>query len=178
LLSRIARGDVFGERRIILHLCDLEVAMERLNGTVMELYDSAYPTLAGVMQTTDLNAACKDIDAAFLVASVPHKSGMVRSDLLAANASLMHEQGAAIGKHAKSSVRVLVIGNPCNTNAMVAALAAPQLEATNFQSLSFLDTLRSSSLLSEKVGTSVGNVKDAFVWGLSRASAVWPMALC
>ena len=128
ILFRIANGDLLGkDQPVILHLLDLPVAQKALNGVIMELNDCAFPLLAGVVPTDDPNVAFKNIDIAILVGSRPRGPGMERRDLLAANAEIFKVQGKALNDSAKRTVKVLVVGNPANTNAYIAMKSAPDL---------------------------------------------------
>jgi malate dehydrogenase len=158
LLFRIANGDLLGkDQPVILHLLDLPVAQKALGGVIMELNDCAFPLLAGVVPTDDPMVAFKDIDIAILVGSRPRGPGMERRDLLAANAEIFKVQGRALNKVAKRDVKILVVGNPANTNAYIAMKSAPDLPKAAFTAMLRLDHNRATSMLAEKAGVAVAN---------------------
>lgn len=166
LLFRIANGDLLGkDQPIILSLLDLPVAQKALAGVIMELNDCAFPLLAGIEPTDDPNAAFKDIDIGILVGSRPRGPGMERRDLLAANAEIFKVQGKALNDHAKRSVKVLVVGNPANTNAYIAMKSAPDLPKSAFTAMLRLDHNRATSMLAEKAGIAVKEIDKVAVWG-------------
>ncbi len=162
LLFRIANGDLLGkDQPVILSLLDLPVAQKALNGVIMELNDCAFPLLAGVEPTDDPNVAFKDIDIAILVGSRPRGPGMERRDLLAANAEIFKVQGKALNDVAKRTVKVLVVGNPANTNAYIAMKSAPDLPKGAFTAMLRLDHNRATSMLAEKAGVAVADIDKA-----------------
>jgi malate dehydrogenase len=166
LLFRIANGDLLGkDQPVILNLLDLPVAQKALNGVIMELNDCAFPLLAGVQPTDDPNVAFKDIDIGILVGSRPRGPGMERRDLLAANAEIFKVQGKALNDAAKRSVKVLVVGNPANTNAYIAMKSAPDLPKGAFTAMLRLDHNRATSMLAEKAGVAVTDIEKVAVWG-------------
>ncbi len=166
LIFRVAHGDMLGpDQPVILQLLEIPPAMGALNGVVMELHDCAYPLLAGVVATDDPNVAFKDADYAFLVGARPRGPGMERSDLLEANAKIFSVQGKALNDHASKDVKVLVVGNPANTNALIALKNAPDLNPKNFTSMMRLDHNRSLSQIAEKVGSHNTKVEQMVVWG-------------
>jgi malate dehydrogenase len=166
LLFRIANGDLLGkDQPVILHLLDLPVAQKALGGVIMELNDCAFPLLAGVVPTDDPNAAFKDIDIAILVGSRPRGPGMERRDLLAANAEIFKVQGKALNDNAKKTVKVLVVGNPANTNAYIAMKSAPDLPKGAFTAMLRLDHNRATSMLAEKAGVPVADIEKVAIWG-------------
>jgi malate dehydrogenase len=166
LVFLAASGAMFGAgRRVVLHLLDLPACSERLEALVMELEDCAYPLLAGLVATTDYAVAFAGVDYALLVGSRPRTPGMERKDLLAANAAIFRGQGEALDRHAKRSVRVLCVGNPANTNALIAARAAPGLPPTAFTALTRLDHNRATALLARRLGANPGDVKGVVIWG-------------
>ena len=174
LCPKIANGEVFGQnQKVILHLLDIPVAEASLNGVVMELQDCAFPCLAGIVATTDVETAFKDIDYALLVGAMPRRQGMLRKDLLAANANIFKVQGAALDKHAKKSVKTLVVGNPANTNALIAAQCAPSIPKEQFSALTRLDHNRAAAQVALKVGVSVDCVKNVTIWG-NHSSTQYP----
>ncbi|MCF4165621.1 malate dehydrogenase [Zavarzinia compransoris] len=166
LLFRIANGDLLGkDTPVILQLLDLPQAINAVNGVVMEIEDCAFPTLAGVVVTDDPEVAFKDADIAILVGARPRSKGMERSDLLAANAAIFKVQGAALNKVASRDVKVLVVGNPANTNAYIAMKSAPDLPAKNFTAMLRLDHNRALSQLAAKAGVPVASLEKLAVWG-------------
>lgn len=166
LLFRIANGDLLGkDQPVILSLLDLPQAQKALNGVIMELNDCAFPLLAGVTPSDDPRVAFKDVDIAILVGSRPRGPGMERSDLLAANAEIFKVQGKALNDVAKRDVKVLVVGNPANTNAYIAMKSAPDLPKGNFTAMLRLDHNRAVSMLAEKTGTPVKDIEKMAVWG-------------
>ncbi len=166
LLFRIANGDLLGkDQPVILNLLDLPVAQKALTGVIMELNDCAFPLLAGVEPTDDPKAAFKDADYAILVGARPRGPGMERRDLLAANAQIFTVQGKALNEAAKRSVKVLVVGNPANTNAYIAMKSAPDLPKAAFTAMLRLDHNRATSMLAEKAGVAVADIEKIAVWG-------------
>jgi malate dehydrogenase len=166
LLFRIANGDLLGkDQPIILNLLDLPVAQKALNGVIMELNDCAFPLLAGIEPTDNPNVAFKDIDIGILVGSRPRGPGMERRDLLAANAEIFKVQGRALNENAKRDVKVLVVGNPANTNAYIAMKSAPDLPRTAFTAMLRLDHNRAVSMLAEKAKVPVSGIEKVVVWG-------------
>lgn len=150
---------------INLNLIDLPHVMPSLEGTAMEIHDCAFESLGQLTITADLDVGFKDIDWAFLVGAQPRQKGMERSDLLAKNALIFKEQGAVIDRVAKRNVQVLVVGNPCNTNALIASHYAPSLPKNRFYGMMMLDELRSRSQLALKADVPVKEVKNMIVWG-------------
>jgi malate dehydrogenase len=166
LLFRIANGDLLGkDQPVILSLLDLPVAQKALTGVIMELNDCAFPLLAGVEPTDNPNTAFKDIDIGILVGSRPRGPGMERRDLLAANAEIFKVQGKALNESAKPTVKVLVVGNPANTNAYIAMKSAPDLPKGAFTAMLRLDHNRATSMLAEKAGIPVADIEKVAVWG-------------
>ena len=166
LLFRIANGDLLGkDQPVILNLLDLPVAQKALNGVIMELNDCAFPLLAGVEPTDNPNVAFKDIDIGILVGSRPRGPGMERRDLLAANAEIFKVQGKALNENAKRDVKVLVVGNPANTNAYIAMKSAPDLPKGAFTAMLRLDHNRAVSMLAEKANVPVAGIEKVAVWG-------------
>ena len=169
LLFRIASGEMLGkDQPIILQLLDLPQAQKSLQGVVMELDDCAFPLLAGVIPTDDPAVAFKDAQAALLVGARPRGPGMERKDLLTENAKIFTVQGAAIGQHADPDCKVLVVGNPCNTNSYIAkeiALKYGRVPARNFTAMLRLDHNRALSQLAAKSGRAVSSLKNMVVWG-------------
>ncbi|PIT52392.1 malate dehydrogenase [Snodgrassella alvi] len=166
LLFRIASGDMLGtDTPVILQLLDLPQSQTAANGVMMELQDCAFPLLVDMFATHDPEVAFKDADIAILVGARPRTKGMERSDLLQANAEIFTTQGAALNKVASRDVKVLVVGNPANTNAYIAMKSAPDLPAKNFTALMRLDQNRALSQLAEKTGKPVSKIKKLCIWG-------------
>lgn len=176
LLYMIARGEVFGkDQPLILHLLDIPPMVGVLEGVVMELADCALPLLRQVVPTTDPEVGFKDVSAAFLVGAMPRKEGMERKDLLSANVKIFKVQGQALDKFAKKDVKVLVVGNPANTNAFVCANYAPSIPRQNFSAMTRLDQNRATSQIAAKVGVPVANVSNIIIWG-NHSSTQYPDA--
>jgi malate dehydrogenase len=174
LLFRLACGSMLGpDQPVILHLLEITPALPALEGVVMELNDCAFPTLAGVVATDDANVAFKDVDYAFLVGARPRGPGMERKDLLEANGQIFGPQGKALNDHAKRDVKVLVVGNPANTNALIAQQNAPDLDPKCFTAMVRLDHNRAMSQLAEKVGKHNTDVKNMTIWG-NHSSTQYP----
>lgn len=166
LLFRIASGEMLGkDQPVILQLLDLPQAQNAVKGVMMELQDCAFPLLAGMVATDDPEVAFKDADVAILVGARPRGPGMERADLLQANAQIFTVQGAALNKVASRDVKVLVVGNPANTNAYIAMKSAPDLPAKNFTAMLRLDHNRAASQIAEKTGKAVGGIEKLCVWG-------------
>jgi len=166
LLFRIASGQMFGaDQPVALNLIEIEPGMAPLKGVAMELDDCAFPLLTEVVQTSDLNVGFKDVDWTLLVGSVPRKKGMERADLLGINGKVFVGQGKAINDNAKASVRVLVVGNPCNTNALIAMKSAPNIPNEQFFAMTRLDENRAKTQLAQKAGVPVSQVSELCVWG-------------
>ncbi|WP_370271796.1 malate dehydrogenase [Hyphomonas atlantica] len=166
LLFRIAAGDMLGtDQPVDLHLLEITPALGALNGVVMELNDCAFPLLNSIVATDDPNAAFKDCDYALLVGAMPRKQGMERKDLLSANGGIFGPQGKAINDHASRDVKVLVVGNPANTNALIAQQNAPDLDPNCFTAMVRLDHNRAMSQLAEKTGTHNTDIKNVIIWG-------------
>jgi len=166
LCFRIASGQMLGnDQPIILQLLEIPPALGALEGVAMELKDCAFPTLAGIVATSDPNEAFKDIDYALLVGAKPRGPGMERKDLLLENAKIFSVQGKALNEHASRDVRVLVVGNPANTNALIAQANAPDLPAGNFTAMTRLDHNRALSQLADKAGAHVRDIRNLVIWG-------------
>ncbi len=166
LLFRIANGDLFGkDQPVILQLLDLPQAQGAVKGVVMEIEDCAFPNFAGVVITDDPKVAFKDIDAAILVGARPRSKGMERADLLSANAEIFKVQGKALNEVAKRDVKVLVVGNPANTNAYITAKSAPDLPARNITAMLRLDHNRALSQFAAKAGVESKDIEKVAVWG-------------
>lgn len=166
LLFRIASGEMLGkDQPVILQLLDLPQAQNAVKGVMMELQDCAFPLLADMFTTDDPEVAFKDAEVAILVGSRPRSKGMERADLLLANAEIFTVQGAALNKVADRNVKVLVVGNPANTNAYIAMKSAPDLNPKNFTAMLRLDHNRALSQIADKVNKPVSAIEKAFVWG-------------
>ncbi|MCH7636354.1 MAG: malate dehydrogenase [Proteobacteria bacterium] len=166
LAFRIASGQMLGtDQPVILQLLEIPPALPALQGVVMELDDCAFSTLAGVVATDDPNIAFKDSDFALLVGARPRGPGMERKDLLEANAQIFSVQGKAINDHASRDIHVLVVGNPANTNALIASSNAPDISPKNFTAMTRLDHNRASAQLAQKTGKHVSNVSRLTIWG-------------
>lgn len=166
LAFRVASGQMLGtDQPVILQLLEIPPALPALQGVVMELDDCAFSTLAGVIATDDPNIAFKDSDFALLVGARPRGPGMERKDLLEANAQIFSVQGKAINDHASRDIHVLVVGNPANTNALIANCNAPDISPRNFTAMTRLDHNRASAQLAQKTGKHVSNVSRLTIWG-------------
>ncbi len=166
LLFPVANGDLFGkDQPVILHLLDLPQAQTSNYGALMEVQDCASPLLAGILATDNVEEAFKDVEVAFLVGSRPRSQGMERSDLLAANAEIFKSQGSALNKVASRNVRVLVVGNPANTNAYIAMKSAPDLKPKNFTAMLRLDHNRALHQLAAKLDCRTNQIEKLCVWG-------------
>jgi len=166
LLFRIASGAMFGpDQPVILHLLEIEPALPALGGVVMELEDGAFPLLKGVVPTADLAEGFQGVNWALLVGSVPRKAGMERKDLLGINGKIFTGQGQAIQKNAASDVQVLVVGNPCNTNCLIAMNNAPDVPRDRWFAMTKLDENRAKSQLAKKAQVDVTEVTRLAVWG-------------
>ncbi|HVB71288.1 MAG TPA: malate dehydrogenase [Acidimicrobiales bacterium] len=166
LLFRIASGQLLGpDTPVVLRLLEIEPAMKSLEGVVMELDDCAFPLLAGVEATSDLATAFNGASWALLVGSIPRKAGMERGDLLNVNGGIFKPQGRAIAENAASDVRVLVVGNPCNTNCLIARSNAPEVPENRWFAMTRLDQNRAETQLAKKAGAPVANVKNLAIWG-------------
>ena len=166
LVFRIASGAMLGpEQPVILQLLEIPPAMDALRGVVMELDDCAFPLLRGVVATDDPNVAFAEADVALLVGSRPRGPGMERSDLLEANAAIFSVQGRALNDHASRGVKVLVVGNPANTNCLIAQRNAPDLDPRQFTAMTRLDHNRALAQLAAKTGASVTDIAGLAIWG-------------
>jgi malate dehydrogenase len=166
LLFRIASGALFGpDQPVALNLIEIEPAMNALKGVCMELDDCAFPLLKDVVATCDLDEGFKDVNWALLVGSVPRKKGMERADLLGINGKIFIGQGQAIERNAADDVRILVVGNPCNTNCLIAMKSAPKIPADRWFAMTRLDENRAMSQIAQKAGVDVTEVSNLAVWG-------------
>lgn len=166
LLFRIASGAMFGpDQPVALNLIEIPPALDALKGVVMELDDCAFPLLKDVVATTDLEEGFKDVNWALLVGSVPRKAGMERGDLLGINGKVFTSQGQAIGANAATDVRVLVVGNPCNTNCLIAMNNAAGVPNDRFFAMTMLDENRAKTQLAQKAGVDVTEISNMTIWG-------------
>jgi malate dehydrogenase len=174
LLFRIASGEMFGaDQPITLHLIEIPVALSALEGVVMELHDCAFPLLQSIVPTADLDEGFRDINWALLVGSVPRKAGMERKDLLGINGKIFVGQGQAIERNAAADVRVLVIGNPCNTNCLIAMNNAKEIPRHRWFAMTRLDENRARAQLAHKAGLEITRVTNMTIWG-NHSSTQYP----
>lgn len=174
MLFRIASGEMLGkDQPVILQLLEITPALDALKGVVMELEDCAFPLLADIVQTDDATVAFKDVDYALLVGARPRGPGMERKDLLEANAAIFSAQGKALNDVASRDVKVLVVGNPANTNALIAQRNAPDLDPRNFTAMTRLDHNRAIAQLAGKTDNTVNDVKKMIIWG-NHSSTQYP----
>jgi malate dehydrogenase len=166
LLFRIASGAMFGPNQpVILHLIEIEPALPALQGVIMELDDCAFPLLKGVVATANLDDGFRGVNWALLVGSIPRKAGMERKDLLGINGKIFIGQGQAIQKNAARDVRVVVVGNPCNTNCLIAMHNAPDVPRDRFFAMTRLDENRAKAQLARKAGVDITAVSNVAIWG-------------
>jgi malate dehydrogenase len=174
LLFRIASGQMFGtDQPLVLHLIEIPDALGALDGVVMELHDCAFPLLQSVVPTADLNEGFRDINWALLVGSIPRKAGMERKDLLGINGKIFIGQGQAIRKNAAADVRVLVVGNPCNTNCLIAMNNAKEIPSDRWFAMTRLDENRARAQLAHKASAEIGSVTNMTIWG-NHSSTQYP----
>src|SRR5213082_2069594 len=174
LVFRIASGALFGpDQPIALHLIEIPAVLEALNGVVMELQDCAFPLLHSIVPTADLDEGFRDVNWALLVGSVPRKAGMERKDLLGINGKIFVGQGKAIEKNAAADVRILVIGNPCNTNCLIALNNARSIPRDRWFAMTRLDENRAKAQLAQKAGVGIGSVTNMTIWG-NHSSTQYP----
>lgn len=174
LCFRIAAGDMLGpDQPVVLQLLEITPALGALEGVVMELRDAAFPLLTDIVATDDAEVAFQDTDDALLVGARPRGPGMERADLLSANGAIFGPQGAAMNKVASRDIKVLVVGNPANTNALIAQSAAPDLNPRNFTAMTRLDHNRALAQLSDKLGTHHSNLSNMVIWG-NHSSTQYP----
>jgi malate dehydrogenase len=179
LLFRIAAGDMLGtDQPVILQLLEITPALGALQGVVMELDDCAFPLLKGIVATDDPNVAFKDADFALLVGARPRTKGMERKDLLTANANIFSVQGKAMNANAKKDIRVLVVGNPANTNALIAMSNAPMIKHGNITAMTRLDHNRAISQLSTKTGCDSTKIRKMTIWGNHSATQYPDISQC
>ena len=166
LLFRIASGSMLGaDQPVILQMLEITPALKSLEGVAMELDDCAFPLLAGMVRTDNADEAFGDADYALLVGAMPRKAGMERSDLLSANGGIFKPQGEALGRSAKRDIKILVVGNPANTNALIAMNNATGLDNSRFTAMTRLDHNRAVSQLAAKTGTTVADITNMTIWG-------------
>lgn len=174
LLPRLASGEIFGkDTRVNLNLLEIEPALKALEGVVMELQDCAFPHLGRITMTADLNKGMSGSNYVLLVGSMPRKAGMERADLLKINGGIFGPQGRAINDNAADDVRVVVVGNPCNTNCLIAMHHAPDVPQDRFFAMTMLDQNRAKSQLAIKAGVGVDAVSDMIIWG-NHSSTQYP----
>ena len=174
LLFRIAAGNMLGpDQPVILHLLEIPPAMDAVQGVVMELEDCAFPLLHGVVATDDANVAFKDANYALLVGAMPRGPGMERSDLLQANAKIFSVQGKAMNDHAAKDIKVLVVGNPANTNALIAQQNAPDIDPAQFTAMTRLDHNRALAQLAGKFDAQTSDIERMTIWG-NHSSTQYP----
>merc|ERR1712051_1073851 len=176
LLYMISSGYVFGpDQPVILHLLDIAPMMGVLGGVCMEIDDCALPLVKGVVATDDPEVGFKDVDAAFMVGAMPRREGMERKDLLAANVKIFKVQGESLDKFAKKSVKVLVVGNPANTNALICSHYAPSIPKENFSAMTRLDQNRAAAQLAAKLNQPISAIRKVTIWG-NHSSTQFPDA--
>jgi len=174
LVFRIASGEMLGaDQPVILHLLEIPAALKAVQGVKMELDDCAYPILQDVVVSDDANIAFKDVEYALLVGSTPRGPGMERNDLLRVNGDIFTAQGKALNDHASRNVKVLVVGNPANTNAYIALNSAPDLKLEQFTAMTRLDHNRAKSQLAAKLGAPVSAIEKMVIWG-NHSSTQYP----
>lgn len=173
LLFRIASGQMFQDTPIELRLLELPAGLARLEGLAMELEDCAFPCLTKIVCTSDVKTAMDQANVVLLVGAAPRKQGMERSDLLTVNAPIFAHQGQAINDYAANDVRILVVGNPCNTNCLIAMHHAPDIPQDRFFAMTLLDEHRARAQLAEKAKVSVNDVTELFIWG-NHSSTLYP----
>jgi malate dehydrogenase len=174
LVFRVASGEMFGpDQALILHLIEIPNALGALEGVVMELHDCAFPLLESVVPTADLDDGFRDINWALLVGSIPRKAGMERKDLLGINGKIFIGQGQAIERNAAADVRVLVIGNPCNTNCLIAMNNAKEIPHDRWFAMTRLDENRARAQLAHKAGVEISRVTNTTIWG-NHSSTQYP----
>jgi malate dehydrogenase len=179
LLFRIASGQMFGpETQVDLNLIEIEPALGALEGVAMELDDCAFPLLKSIKMTADVNEGFKDVNWAILVGAAPRKDGMERADLLKINGGIFTVQGKAINDNAADDVRTFVVGNPCNTNCLIAMESAPRIPKNQFFAMTMLDENRAKTQLAKKAGVDVTEVKKMTIWGNHSATQFPDFANC
>ncbi len=178
-LFRIASGEMLGkDQPVILQLLEITPALDALKGVVMELEDGGFPLLAGIVQTDDATVAFKDADYALLIGARPRGPGMERKDLLEANAAIFSAQGKALNDVASRNVKVLVVGNPANTNAVIAQRNAPDLDPRNFTAMTRLDHNRGMAQLATKTDSAVTDIQKMIIWGNHSSTQYPDLSVC
>ncbi|KAN0028364.1 hypothetical protein ACTFIV_010206 [Dictyostelium citrinum] len=178
LIFNVCKGDMFGpDQRIKLHLLDIPQMVDSLKGVIMEIQDGAYPLVTDVIATADLKEAFTGVHYAILVGAMPRREGMERADLLKANAAIFKVQGKALAEHANKNVKVLVVGNPANTNALIAQVSATGIPKENFTCLTRLDQNRAKTQIALKAGVNVKDVHNVIIWG-NHSSTQYPDYRC
>ena len=166
LLFRIASGEMLGkDQPVILQMLEITPALGALDGVAMELDDCAFPLLAGMVKSDDANVAFGDADYALLVGAMPRRDGMERADLLEANGGIFGPQGKALNDNASRDIKVLVVGNPANTNALIAQAAAPDLDPKQFNAMTRLDHNRAMTQVAQKTDSSINDITNMTIWG-------------
>jgi malate dehydrogenase len=174
LVPMVARGIMLGaDQPVILHMLDIPPAAEALNGVKMELIDAAFPLLKGIVATTDVAEACKDVNIAVMVGGFPRKEGMERKDVMSKNVSIYKAQASALEQHAAKDVKVLVVANPANTNALILKEFAPSIPEKNITCLTRLDHNRALGQIAERLSVPVSTVKNVIIWG-NHSSSQYP----
>lgn len=174
LIFLVGRGALLGPNRpVILHLLDIPACAEALNGVVLEIQDCLFPLVHGIVATSDVKEAFTGVDYALLVGAFPRREGMERSDLLKMNAKIFKEQGAALDSYSSRNVKVVVVGNPANTNALIAMNSAPGLPKENFSALTRLDHNRAKAQIAAKLKVPLDNVHNVIIWG-NHSSTQYP----
>lgn len=174
IAPQVARGGMLGpDQPIILHLLDIEPAKGGLEGVKMEILDCAYPLVKGIVATTNLEEACKDVDVAVMVGGFPRKAGMERKDVMGKNVAIYKQQASALEKFAKKDVKIVVVANPANTNALILRENAPSIPPENITAMTRLDHNRALSQLAERAGVPVTEVKNVIIWG-NHSSSQYP----
>jgi len=178
LIFNVIKGDMFGsDQKIKLVLLDIELMLPNLKGVVMEIQDCAYPLVSSIVCTADVKEAFTDAHYALLVGAMPRKEGMERSELLKANAAIFKVQGKAINDYANKNIKVLVVGNPANTNALIAMECAPDIPKENFSCLTRLDHNRAKAQIALKANVNVKDVHNVIIWG-NHSSTQYPDSRC
>ncbi|KAM9985421.1 hypothetical protein ACTFIZ_008959 [Dictyostelium cf. discoideum] len=178
LIFNVCKGDMFGlDQRIKLHLLDIPQMVDSLKGVVMEIQDGAYPLITDIVTTADVKEAFTGVHYAILVGAMPRREGMERADLLKANAAIFKVQGKALAEHSDKNVKVLVVGNPANTNALIAQVSANGIPKENFTCLTRLDQNRAKSQIALKAGVNVKDVHNVIIWG-NHSSTQYPDYRC
>lgn len=174
ILPMVSAGRMLGlDQPVILHLLDIEPAKQALEGVKMELLDAAFPLLVDVLCSTDANEACKDVDVAVMVGGFPRKAGMERKDVMAKNVTIYADQAQALAKHASKDVKVLVVANPANTNALILKEKAPEIKPENITCLTRLDHNRALAQVAERCKAHSTDVKNVIIWG-NHSSTQYP----